>query len=94
MRARGLKSGDWVLTNRHVVEETDYLIVRNGLGEIRNVKEVFLAENDDLAILVLDEVYPQPILWVLKTLFALKRALKSLLWVIQCRQFLALFIQP
>ncbi len=53
-----LKDGDWVLTNRHVVEDTEYLIVRNGLGEVRNVKEVFLAENDDLAILVLDEPYP------------------------------------
>ncbi len=53
-----LKDGDWVLTNRHVVEDTEYLIVRNGLGEVRNVREVFLAENDDLAILVLDEPYP------------------------------------
>ena len=54
-----LKGGVWVLTNRHVVEDTEYLIVRNGLGEVRNVKEVFLAENDDLAILVLDEPYPK-----------------------------------
>jgi S1-C subfamily serine protease len=54
-----LKGGDWVLTNKHVVENTEYLIVRNGLGEVRNVKEVFLAENDDLAILVLDEPYPK-----------------------------------
>ena len=54
-----LKGGDWVLTNKHVVEDTEYLIVRNGLGEVRNVKEVFLAENDDLAILVLDEPYPK-----------------------------------
>ena len=54
-----LKGGVWVLTNRHVVEDTEYLIVRNGLGEVRNVKEVFLAENDDLAILVLDETYPK-----------------------------------
>ena len=54
-----LKGGDWVLTNRHVVEDTEYLIVRNGLGEVRNVKEIFLAENDDLAILELDEPYPQ-----------------------------------
>ena len=28
-----LKGGDWVLTNRHVVEDTEYLIVRNGLGK-------------------------------------------------------------
>ena len=53
-----IKNGEWVLTNRHVVEDTNYLIVRNGLGEVRNVKEVFLAENDDLAVIVLDSPFP------------------------------------
>ena len=53
-----LKNGEWVLTNRHVVEDTEYLIVRNGLGEVRNVKEVFIAENDDLAVIVLETAFP------------------------------------
>ena len=52
-----LNDGLWVLTNRHVVEDLEYAVVRNGLGEVRDADEVFMAENDDLAIIVLTEPF-------------------------------------
>ena len=53
-----LNSGSWVLTNRHIVEGLDYIIVRNGLGEIRMVEEIRLSDQDDLAILTLSNRFP------------------------------------
>ena len=52
-----INSGKWILTNKHVVNNLNYIIVRNGLGEIRNVKEIRVAEDDDLAILILSKPY-------------------------------------
>lgn len=52
-----LNDGYWVLTNKHVVEDLDYAVVRNGLGEVRDAEEVFMAEEDDLAIIVLAEPF-------------------------------------
>ena len=52
-----LNDGYWVLTNKHVVEDIEYVVVRNGLGEVRDAKEVLMAENDDLAVIVLSEPY-------------------------------------
>ena len=52
-----LNDGLWVLTNRHVVEELEYAVVRNGLGEVRDADEVLMAENDDLAVIVLTEPF-------------------------------------
>jgi serine protease Do len=51
-------AGRWVLTNRHVVEAVNTIVVRNGLGEVRLVERVILSEKADLAILVLEEAYP------------------------------------
>ena len=50
--------GHWVVTNRHVVENADRIIVRNGTGKIRHVAKYFLDEQDDIALLYLDEPYP------------------------------------
>lgn len=52
-----LNDGYWVLTNKHVAEDLDYIVVRNGLGETRLVKEVILAKKDDLALLILEKPY-------------------------------------
>ena len=52
-----LNDGYWVLTNKHVVEDLEYAVVRNGLGEVRDAEEVFMAEEDDLAIIVLAEPF-------------------------------------
>jgi len=53
-----LNDGLWILTNRHVAEDMEYAIVRNGLGETRLVDEIMLSENDDLAVLVLKKPFP------------------------------------
>jgi len=50
--------GHWVVTNRHVVENADRIIVRNGTGKIRHVAKYFLDAQDDIALLYLDEPYP------------------------------------
>ena len=52
-----VNDGYWVLTNKHVVEDLEYAVVRNGLGEVRDAEEVFMAEEDDLAIIVLAEPF-------------------------------------
>jgi S1-C subfamily serine protease len=52
-----LNDGYWVLTNKHVVEDLEYAVVRNGLGEVRDAEEVLMAEEDDLAIIVLDKPF-------------------------------------
>ena len=53
-----LNDGFWILTNRHVAENLEYAIVRNGLGETRLVSEITLSQNDDLAVLVLEKPFP------------------------------------
>ena len=52
-----INDGLWVLTNRHVVEDLEYAVVRNGLGEVRDADEIFMAENDDLAVIVLTKPF-------------------------------------
>ena len=54
-----LNDGYWILTNKHVVEDIEYAIVRNGLGEVRDAEEVFMAEDDDLAVIVLSEPFDE-----------------------------------
>ena len=49
--------GNWVVTNRHVVEGWKNIQVRNGLGDLREVIEVREDKSLDLAILVLDATY-------------------------------------
>ena len=50
--------GHWVVTNRHVVENADRIIVRNGTGKIRHVAKYFPDDQDDIALLYLEEPYP------------------------------------
>ena len=33
-----MNDGYWVLTNKHVVEDLEYAVVRNGLGEVRDAE--------------------------------------------------------
>ncbi len=53
-----LNNGNWVLTNKHVIENITYAVVRNGLGEVRKINEVILSDTDDLAILILSNPFP------------------------------------
>ena len=53
------RDGQWIVTNRHVIETADRILVRNGSGKIRHVSEVRMDDDQDLAILVLEEPYPQ-----------------------------------
>lgn len=50
--------GRYVVTNRHVVEGTTEIAVRNGIGEVRKAKVLKIAANDDLAILELASAFP------------------------------------
>ena len=47
--------GHWVVTNRHVVENADRIIVRNGTGKVRHVSRYFLDDQDDIALLYLEK---------------------------------------
>ena len=50
--------GLWVITNRHVIERADRAVVRDGLGKVRYVKEYYLDQDQDIALLVLHEPFP------------------------------------
>ena len=56
-----LNNGNWVLTNKHVIEGSSYIVVRNGLGKVREVETVKIPQNkdEDLAILILKNAYPK-----------------------------------
>lgn len=49
--------GSVILTNRHVIEGLKYVLVRNGLGEVRRAEAFELSDSDDLALLFLEEPY-------------------------------------
>jgi serine protease Do len=51
--------GRYVITNRHVVQNTGRIAVRNGFGEVRQAKIARSAEKDDLVILELSEAFPE-----------------------------------
>ena len=55
-----LNDGKWIVTNRHVIEDSKYIVVRNGLGKVREVEsvEVPADENIDLALLKLKKPFP------------------------------------
>ena len=53
-----INNGYKILTNKHVVENLNYIIVRNGLGEIRDIVDVQVSTNHDLALLILSDPYP------------------------------------
>lgn len=50
--------GKWIITNRHVIEGADRAVVRDGLGKVRHVKEYYLDEDQDIALLVLHTPFP------------------------------------
>ena len=52
-------NGKYVITNRHVIDNTGTLAVRNGTGEVRLAQVQTIAKNDDLAILELQRAYPE-----------------------------------
>ena len=51
-------NGQWIITNRHVIEGAERAVVRDGLGKVRYVKEYHLDENQDIALLVLHNPFP------------------------------------
>lgn len=50
-----ITNGKEVITNRHVIEGALKIYVRNGLGELRRAYIKHVSENDDLAVLSLNE---------------------------------------
>lgn len=53
-----IDGGARVVTNAHVVGNARQLIVRNGIGQVRQARVEVLGKEDDLAILRLDTPYP------------------------------------
>lgn len=53
-----IDGGERVVTNAHVIGKSKRVIVRNGLGQVRQAKVEVSREDDDLAILLLDNPYP------------------------------------
>ena len=53
-----LANGHLILTNKHVVEDVDYIVVRNGLGETRIAESFVVSETDDLALIKLTQPFP------------------------------------
>lgn len=51
--------GQWIVTNRHVIEGADRALVRDGIGKVREVSEYYLDEDQDIAVLVLAEPFPE-----------------------------------
>ena len=51
-------NGHLILTNKHVVEDVNYIVVRNGLGETRIAKGFFVSDTDDIAIIELENPFP------------------------------------
>ena len=52
-----LANGHLILTNKHVVEDVDYIVVRNGLGETKVAESFVVSETDDLAIIKLEKPF-------------------------------------
>ena len=55
-----LNKGKWVITNKHIIDGSSVISVRNGLGIVRTVESIMLPQNDkiDLAILKLTNSFP------------------------------------
>jgi S1-C subfamily serine protease len=54
-----IDSGERVVTNAHVVGTAKQVIIRNGIGKVRQAKVETLNEKDDLAVLRLENAYPR-----------------------------------
>jgi S1-C subfamily serine protease len=53
-----LEGGRQIITNRHVVENSKSIVVRNGTGHLRKAKVVRVSNDDDLALLEIDSPFP------------------------------------
>ncbi|MBL6935539.1 MAG: trypsin-like peptidase domain-containing protein [Alphaproteobacteria bacterium] len=51
--------GRYVITNRHVIQNSGKIAVRSGTGEVRNARIVTLDQDNDLAVLELSESFPE-----------------------------------
>ncbi|MDO8605153.1 MAG: trypsin-like peptidase domain-containing protein [Phaeospirillum sp.] len=54
-----LEGGRQIITNRHVVEGTTTLYVRNGTGYVRKARVAKVSQDDDLALLEIDKAFPE-----------------------------------
>lgn len=53
-----LGRGNYVLTNRHVVEEGKHFAIKNALGNVSKARLVKVSAEDDLALLELEQAFP------------------------------------
>jgi S1-C subfamily serine protease len=55
-----INNGKWIITNKHVVSGSNYIVVRNGVGKVREVESVKIPESKDkdMAILILKKPFP------------------------------------
>ena len=55
-----INNGKWIITNKHVISGSSYIVVRNGIGKVREVESIKIPESKDkdLAILILKKPFP------------------------------------
>ena len=53
-----IEGGRWIITNRHVIEGMRNIAVRNGTGHVRRAKVIKVSSDDDLALLEIDQPFP------------------------------------
>ncbi len=53
-----MEGGRQIITNRHVVEDMTRFAVRNGTGHVRTAHVVRISSDDDLALLEIDQPFP------------------------------------
>ena len=75
-----------MLTNKHVIEGSSYIVVRNGLGKVREVETIKIPQNkdEDLAILILKNAYPKNYSLSINDIKELPQENKFMLWAILC----------
>lgn len=54
-----LEGGRQILTNRHVVTDMRAIAVRNGTGHVRTARLTKVSDDDDLALLEIDQPFPE-----------------------------------
>jgi S1-C subfamily serine protease len=54
-----LEGGLLIVTNRHVIEGTRRIFVRNGTGHVRSARVVKVSDEDDLALLEIGTPFPE-----------------------------------
>ena len=55
-----INNGKWIITNKHVISGSRDIVVRNGVGKVREVESVKIPESKDkdMAILILKKPFP------------------------------------